>query len=1013
MRKSILISISIGLIILFVSAQIINTFRKKPDLKYKPNSELSNFGKEEGEEQQIGDAVKYLSQMKNNQVTGRLDMSDVNNAIQQILNLPSLKSTNSVNWKEMGPDNIGGRTRAILFDIRDGSLQTLYAGGVSGGLWKSTSLGSSWKKIVLTQKSGFIENINIDCIAQGPDSTIYIGTGEEMAVPGGTGSNTGFVGNGIYYLIKSQKNQDSFVFMPSTHNVSGWEFVNKLAVNQKNGWIFAATGVGLMVSKNKGTSWTRAITITGTPNAKSTDVKIGTDQMTVVAAVGDQQEFCFVSTDGGATFTKKTTGLPTSDVRRIEFGIAPSDPNIIYALIANNAGLLGGVYQSLDRGNTWTEIGPGGSQTFQIFGANGQGWYDNVIAVFPNNSKRILAAGVDLYEWQENKTWLKKTYSSSYPIHADMHTIVFHPKNPNMYFIGTDGGVYRTIDAGDTYASINLNYNVTQFYALAISPDLSDTITKYPKLIIKNIDEVMGGTQDNGTPYITQKFNGDMGAVQAAGGDGGWSSFSMINPNALYVSLYYSTVYRNPDKSSAYSWQSSNDWYGGNFKNKWGMLGYGTDKNSDGIPDNYGSIFVSQFLLWETFNDIFSKDYVTYKAEKNDTLGQTVIVRSKNNNFPFDYVLQKKLDKDSSIQVLDKIQSIFVMPLDNHIWMTKGACDFSITPKWFEIANLPTTGGLCRTMAMSKDGNNLFIGTDFGNIYRISNLRFAYDSLTASYHSKYDLISITQLSGFSSTSRTVTSISVDPTDASHIIVTLGNYGNQQYIYESTNALDKAPILTDKTGNLPKMPVYASLIEMHNRNLVFVGTEFGTYMTKNISVATPQWEEANFDPKHMERVPTFMLRQQINKYDGDYAPTGVAAYPFKKIKHNVYVQNVNNYGDIYAATHGRGIYKTDQYHDFVLGIDNNKPKSENKPELKVYPNPASDNINISFVLPKPSNVSIRIYDMKGREVKLVNHTNKSFGANNTAIDVRGLSKGTYIVNLTAGEHSVSSKIIISR
>lgn len=80
-------------------------------------------------------------------------------------------------WIERGPDNVGGRTRAIIFDPNDPTKETVFAGGVSGGLWKNTNISDSnskWERI------GIPENLAVSCIAVDPNNSkiFYVGTGE-------------------------------------------------------------------------------------------------------------------------------------------------------------------------------------------------------------------------------------------------------------------------------------------------------------------------------------------------------------------------------------------------------------------------------------------------------------------------------------------------------------------------------------------------------------------------------------------------------------------------------------------------------------------------------------------------------------------------------------------------------------------------------------------------------------------------------------------------------------------
>ncbi|MDG1195211.1 MAG: T9SS type A sorting domain-containing protein [Polaribacter sp.] len=96
-------------------------------------------------------------------------------------------------WEERGPDNIGGRTRALLFDPNDDSQETVYAGGVSGGLWKNTNISdinSAWSYV------GISENLSVSSIAVDPNNTNiwYVGTGESY-----TGGDA--VGNGLWKTI--------------------------------------------------------------------------------------------------------------------------------------------------------------------------------------------------------------------------------------------------------------------------------------------------------------------------------------------------------------------------------------------------------------------------------------------------------------------------------------------------------------------------------------------------------------------------------------------------------------------------------------------------------------------------------------------------------------------------------------------------------------------------------------------------------------------------------------------
>ena len=186
--------------------------------------------------------------------------------------------------------------------------------------------------------------------------------------------------------------------------------------------------------------------------------------------------------------------------------------------------------------------------------------------------------------------------------------------------------------------------------------------------------------------------------------------------------------------------------------------------------------------------------------------------------------------------------------------------------------------------------------------------------------------------------------------------------------------------------LPKMPVYSAIFEMGHPNMVILGTEYGMYVTTDITKAANQltWTEENTG---MARVPVFMMRQQIYDYPG-----------------------VSNYGMIYLGTHGKGFYSNSEY----LGInDNDKPNEISSNNINVYPNPVIDNVNIAYTLIQKANVTIKIYDLNGRLVKVRNLMNKPSGYNVEAINCTDLNRGTYIMQLLQGNNTKTSKFVVTK
>jgi len=900
-------------------------------------------------------AREYLKLLRNNQITGEIDPVDLVNAQKgsDVLNNSGSKSLN-LQWEEMGPNNIGGRTRAILIDMNNSNI--VYAGGVAGGLWKSTTGGSSWAKVNDT-----IENLAISCITQTPNGDIYFGTGEGLGVIGANpNGGTSFIGRGIF---KSTDGGNTFSQIGSTNPTNGnsstveWAIVNELAADPNNGRVYAATNKGLRMSADGGATWINPIYTSGTNHnvSNSTDVDVASDG-TVVACVGNK---CYISPNGDdASFVNQSgsgsTDLPASGVSRIEIAIAPSNPNYMYCSAAAADGKLKNIYRSTDKGETWSIIGPGGSGVFQPLG--NQGSYDNTIAVFPNNPDKIIVGGLDMWQWELGGTWTQKTiwflgtYNPKY-VHADHHEYVFQKNNANILYVGSDGGISKSVDGGENFQTMNTNYNVTQFYSVAPT----------------GWGAVLGGTQDNGTLFIHHLYSGNqyLNAARIMGGDGGWCASSNINRSVFFGTVYYGDMGRSANLGDTWS---------GFINSRMSAAGIGTT----------GAAFVTPLLLWESTNDIYSNDYIAYSDSLSHNAGTVLSINSASNSYPFSYTLPTSYTAFDTIYIQDIVQSKFFLGASGAVWMTREPLDFSKTPDWIKIA---TVSGTVQTMAYSKDGNYLFVGTGTGNLYRISNILFAYDSLSADVTSPNCVVETKLLSGLPGGGRPITSIAVDPSDAEHIIVTLGSYGNTTYIYRSTNALDQTPTFASKQGTLPAMPIYSSLIEMNNPNNVIIGTEYGIFSTGTINT-TPNWTADN---QGMANVPVYMIRQQTNNF-----PYLSSNFP-----------GTSNLGEIYIGTHGRGIYKCSKY----VGINEIKPNAGSPlSNLHVFPNPVIDNTTVSFVLANKENVTIRIYDLSGKLVQTFKYNEMASGLHQLQINLSDLRKGTYLVQLISGNKSTSAKIL---
>lgn len=923
---------------------------------------------------------QFLAQVKNNQHTGVINPSDIKRMREGMENL-SYSRAATIEWKQMGPDNYAGRTRAILCQ-EVGSTVVTYAAGVTGGIWKSENLGTTWQKVNASN-----DNLNVSCIAESSKGDIYVGTGESFdpqTVSGleEMGYTSGFMGQGIF----KSTDGDNFTLIKKTKPTfndidSDWAYVNEIAINQSNDRIWAATNTGLKYSNDEGSSWTTATDDQGTALDKASwDVQVGSDGA-VVACVDN---LCYVSLNGQDKFVLRSTGdslgLPESGVSRIEFAIAPSDPNIVYASVVGTDNDVYNIYKSENKGIDWEIIMPG-TNSIDVFG--GQGVYNNALGVFPNDPGKVMLGGIDSWQgtmFTEEGFYDWKTISQSltdelFPtfLHEDVHTYEFVPNTDNEFFVGTDGGVYLGILSSGNYIyeTGNRNYFTTQFYAVGPSGEKHYMI---------------GGTQDVGTLKITGEGNTEMNASKIFDGEGGPCAVSVINRDYLIVSTTDGIFRRSDDGGLNYS----------------SLDQFPTDDISN-------AAFRTPYILSENFTNEFSSDTAWYFARDTIPGGTKIQVRSENGGQPFPYITPDNITMypGDSLPVKDIVTSYLFLGVRHNILLATNVVRFDETVEWFELSN-PDYGfiGAPYSMALSSDGNHLFVGTNEGRLYRISNLATANTYERADVNSPGCIVSTKEIvltvpGSDENVSQVITGVSIDADDHNNVIITLGNYGNEHYVMYSENGLSENPEFNSRQGDLPVMPIYSAILEMSDPNMAFVGTEMGIFMTENIKDENPQWSEST---SQMGRVPVFELKQQtidqptrtVTLVNG--GETTYITYP-----------GTNNFGSIYVASYGRGLFRSDDF--YLVNLDDNFDEQVLDGTLKLYPNPVRTSATIDVEVSEKEDAIFYVYDLSGRMVLSKSHfLNK--GLNHIRLDLERLESGPYFVKTIIGGQAYNQKFIVN-
>ena len=414
-----------------------------------------------------------------------------------------------VEWIERGPNNVGGRTRALMFDPNDNTAKKLWAGAVGGGLWYNndiTNPASTW-----IQETDIMTNLAISTITHDPTDTqvFYVGTG--------LGYTGRIRGAGIW---KSTDGGNTWAHLAST-DIPAFNFVQKMAVTAQ-GTVLATTTSGLHRSTDDGTSWTVV------QSGRFGDIEIASDG-TIYSTQGvNSTGQVFKSTDDGVTWLNVT---PVSGGARTEIATAPSNPDVVYVVADGGSGANDVQYfmKSTDAGATWENItiplytnhASGNCELTTQHYTRGQAFFNLIIAVHPENEDIVFAGGIDIMRSLDGgNSWGTVTYwndDCDELAHADQHELIFRPGYPNTLVAANDGGVDYSADAGNAadpdFERRVRGYNTVTFYYAASANEIGS-------------NNIMAGAQDNGTLRLSEPGIGSSSEV--FGGDG---AFCFIDPN--------------------------------------------------------------------------------------------------------------------------------------------------------------------------------------------------------------------------------------------------------------------------------------------------------------------------------------------------------------------------------------------------------------------------------------------------------------------------------------------------
>ncbi|HZV11958.1 MAG TPA: sialidase family protein, partial [Candidatus Kapabacteria bacterium] len=694
-------------------------------------------------------------------------------------------TTQSYNWQPRGPFNVGGRTRALGVDIQNENV--ILAGGITGGMWRSTDAGTTW---VRTTRLDQLPSVT--CLAQdtrtGHENTWYYGTGEFR-------TNVRRFGDADYYgdgIFKSTDDGITWHQLPSTATSSSASFVGNFQYvtnvitdpsNTTQDVVYAATYGEIVRSSDGGTTWT---TVLG-DSANSvgfTNVAIGSDG-SVYAGMGSggTTHGIWRSPDGMHWTDITPTSLWSDSTRGMALDVSPSDPTTLYVLAETPYKGLGVPSSYVDsewyslwkytykNGNgsngTWTNY----SANIPYYGNNNQGYnnYENynglgsyalVVKIAPYDPNTVLLGGTDMYistdgfSTKSHITWLGgyDTYgnygANATDLHPDQHALVFSYSQQGTVYASNDGGVFTIPDvsAGSSkWTPLDNGYITGQFYTTAIDHSGADRTA------------VVGGLQDNGS-WNTDSTNASTPWYGIGGGDG---SFCAIgdSANSYYTSSQYGSIV--------------------------GFI------NTNGTWNAY------QVMQAQQVCDLFVNPFV-----------------------------------------LDPVNDhIMYLPGRSNVWRNNAVNTSGTLNNWFEMTNTKTPDNSDVTavgISTANPAHRMYYGTSTGRLFVMNGADQGNPSPTEITGTDFPQ------GGFTNC------VAVDPFDGSRAMVVFSNYNVQSLFYTSDagttwNAvggnLEQNP---DGTGDGPSCR-WATILHRGSDTLYLVGTSTGLYSTTtldNFSEANP-------------------------------------------------------------------------------------------------------------------------------------------------------------------------------
>ncbi len=437
--------------------------------------------------------------------------------------------------RSIGPAVMGGRVSDLAYDPKDSS--TFYIALATGGVMKTIDEGATFQALFDREA---VASIGAIAVAPSDPKVIWVGTGEA------NDRNSSGWGNGVYRSEDAGANWTQAGLVDS-------RAIARIVVHPSDPrtvWVAAAghlwaasAGRGIFKTEDAGVSWKLALAAPApyADRAGGGDLVIDPGDPNVLYAAlyarrrtpwsftsgpqateGKDLGGVFKSVDGGATWKKLAGGLPR-ETGRIGLAVHTKNPKLVYAVVESQEGgtsgidtlksKRGGVFRSEDAGETWSRMSA----------LNPRAFYFSQIRVDPENEQRVYLLGYALHVSEDGGRSFREDRFGK--VHPDVHALAIDPKAPKRLLLGTDGGAYRSVNAGEGWEHL-ARFSAGQFYRVAV-----DHGTPY---------RICGGLQDNLNwvgPSRTSTKEGIINSdwINIGGGDGFYCVFDDKDKDIVYA----------------------------------------------------------------------------------------------------------------------------------------------------------------------------------------------------------------------------------------------------------------------------------------------------------------------------------------------------------------------------------------------------------------------------------------------------------------------------------------------